>query len=422
MPTVGISDLPLDLARVASEAVEICRRLIPINTVNPYSGDPDPGGEAPGQAFLAPLLEELGATVTLFEPPPDIYQRMGTLGPAGRVFTGRPNLVAEWRFGRGAGPRILIQGHIDTVGVTGMTIEPFSAKVEGGRIWGRGSTDMKGGMAAAVAALRELARHAAALDGSVVLLSVVDEECDGAGAGSMACVDRGYRGDVAICVDGSGPLITHGCNGVLTCCIHLRTEGGHAARLGSAATAVDKAVEVAAAIRQFRARRWTEKQAAVNLGVLRSGTHPAVVATQALLAVNIVYTLEEAREAEAAGYGYGGVRVREAFAQAVREVAPEAELEWVKDLIPFSTPAQHPIISEFAAQHASVTGTAPALEHMPAWSDACYLAQHGGMPTLIYGAGVPDKAHAPDEYTEIWRVETCAQVLSAYLYNKLGRS
>ena len=102
---------------MAQEAISFCIDLVRINTVNPYSGDPQPGGELAGQNYLQPLLIEAGAEVTRFEPPADIYQRMGVLAPRQRVFTDRPNLAAEVTFGDGTGPRILMQGHIDTVGV-----------------------------------------------------------------------------------------------------------------------------------------------------------------------------------------------------------------------------------------------------------------------------------------------------------------
>ncbi|MEI6502589.1 MAG: hypothetical protein WCP21_16390, partial [Armatimonadota bacterium] len=92
------------------EIVQLCRSLVQINTVNPYSGDRAPGGEKAGQAFLAPLLERLGGQVTLFDCPADIYTRTGILGPRGRDFRDRPNLVARFDFG--PGPTIVLNGHM----------------------------------------------------------------------------------------------------------------------------------------------------------------------------------------------------------------------------------------------------------------------------------------------------------------------
>ena len=119
-----------EVDRLSDEMVEICQKLVRANTVNPYSGDANPGNELNGQIILKPVLEDMGAQTRMFETPPDIYERMGVIGPKGREFAGRPNLVGEFTFGSG-GKRIIINGHMDTVAVTGMEIDPFSAEVNG---------------------------------------------------------------------------------------------------------------------------------------------------------------------------------------------------------------------------------------------------------------------------------------------------
>ena len=131
---------------LSDEMVEVCRELVQANTVNPYSGDPNPGNELNGQVVLEPILKEMGAQTRMFDTPPDIYERMGVIGPKGRKFAGRPNLVGELTFGSG-GKRIIINGHMDTVAVAGMTIDPFSGEVKDGKIWGRGASDCKGNLA-----------------------------------------------------------------------------------------------------------------------------------------------------------------------------------------------------------------------------------------------------------------------------------
>ncbi|RKY60340.1 MAG: hypothetical protein DRP95_04315, partial [Candidatus Latescibacterota bacterium] len=68
---------------LSEEIVSLCRDLVRINTVNPYSGDPEPGGELEGQRFLEPILKGLGAWTRMFEPPNGIYGKMGMLGPEG---------------------------------------------------------------------------------------------------------------------------------------------------------------------------------------------------------------------------------------------------------------------------------------------------------------------------------------------------
>ena len=175
------------IARVQSledELVKMCRRLVRIPTVNPYSGDSTAGCEKAGQLFLQPILKRLGGRTRLFAPPPDIYARMGVLGPKNRSFEDRPNLVAEFDFGR-PGRQIILNGHMDTVGAAGMEFDPFAAELRDGRIFGRGTSDCKGGLCAGVIALKALMPFRKHLRGRVIFQSTVDEECNGGGAGTI---------------------------------------------------------------------------------------------------------------------------------------------------------------------------------------------------------------------------------------------
>ena len=409
--------------RITQEALELCRLLVRTNTVNPYSGDPNSGGEAAGQILIHSWLAETGASITQFEPPADIYARMGVSGPKDRSFEGRPNLVAEWVFGSGRGPRLILQGHMDTVGTQEMIIDPFSGSIKDGRIWGRGASDMKGGMAAGIAAVRALCRHADDLDGSLVFMSVVDEECDGIGAGALACLDGGYRGDAVICLDGVGPAIHVGCDGVVTAKIRLRSSGGHAAQRHKTPNALDRALEIARAINAFADQRCESVGRGTNLGVFRAGSHHSATPTTAELAINISYTLAEAKESARQGKGYGGHLVKEAFARMIESVDPRAQLEWVKDAIPFEPlDEKHPEVLALQEAYHAEAGTRPPVNPFYAWSDACYHSYFGEMPTLIFGAGTPNTAHGPEEYNETERISACARILTRYLFDRLSRT
>lgn len=119
-----------------------------MHTVNGHSGDAKPGNEANGQDVLEPLLGDFDARIERFDCPADIYERMGVLGPRDLDFRGRPNLVADLVFGAGE-PTILQQGHMDTVGIDDMRAEDApSGDIRDGRLWGRDSSDMEGGLAA----------------------------------------------------------------------------------------------------------------------------------------------------------------------------------------------------------------------------------------------------------------------------------
>ncbi len=411
---------------LSDELIELCRELVRTNTVNPYSGDPNFGLEAAGQLILKPILEDMGAKVRLFEPPDGIYSKMGVLGPKERDFKGRPNLVAEFEFGR-PGKRIIINGHMDTVAASGMSIDPFSAEVKDGLIWGRGTSDCKGGLASGLIAIKALLPFADELSGSMVYESVVDEECNGSGAGTLACCYEGYRGDAAIVVDGNELEITTGCGGCLTADLNVAGRMGHAAGT-EGVSAIEKAMIIKGGVDSFkREREKLHPNAKVNLGIFRSGVHPAVVPGDAYMSLNIVYELEEAEKAEREGYGWGGKEIMGIFEKAIKEAessdswfeAHPTQMDWVKDLIPFQTPEDSDLIGDLKVACEDVLGTSPNVKSIPAWADAAYLYHFAKTPTVLFGPGFLKFCHAPDEHISIENLTNSAKVLALYLYRQL---
>ena len=171
------------------EAVEILRKLVRMNTVNP------PGNERPAQEYLAGLLERAGLEVTLAGPDPE-----------------RPNLVARLR-GKADGPVLGLLSHVDTVGAdpAGWRHDPWSGALDDGCVWGRGTLDMKSQTAAEVVAACSLAREGWRPErGDLVVISVSDEEVDGTGAEWLTT----QRPDLARCDyllnEGAGELFAVG--------------------------------------------------------------------------------------------------------------------------------------------------------------------------------------------------------------------
>lgn len=407
------------------EIVELCRSLVRIATVNPYSGDRDPAGESSGQEFLQPLLEGLGAQVDLFDCPADIYERSGILGPRNRDFGGRPNLVATFDFG-GEGPTILVNGHMDTVGIDNMP-DALSAELRDGCIHGRGASDCKGGLTVAVSAIRALLQAGEKLRGRIVLQSVVDEECNGGGAGTLACLDAGYTGDVAVFVDGNDDTLTMGCGGCLTADVFVEGQEGHAA-LGTGVSAIEKGLVIKQAVDEFKRQRETLRpHCKVNLGIFRAGAHPAVVPGSAYLSLNTVYECQEALASKESTGVYGGGPIREQFERIIREAeagdewlsAHPSRIEWVKDLIPYDQPQDDPWVRRFEEAFREARGTAPVYDKMIAWSDAAHPAALSGIPTILYGPGVGGAAHSSHEYLTVAALVNCTKVLATFLRREL---
>jgi acetylornithine deacetylase len=183
--------------------LDLNRTLVSIPSENRYPN----GDEERVQEFVEGCLEDLGCRTDTFLPTdvPGLTEHPAYLG--GRNYEGRPNVVGKKR-GAGGGRSILFSGHADTVprGEDPWSVNPFSGAVEDGKQYGLGIFDMKGGMAAAMMALRALSELGIRLAGDVTIETVVDEEFGGAN-GTLACRLRGYEADVAIVPEPSNLII-----------------------------------------------------------------------------------------------------------------------------------------------------------------------------------------------------------------------
>jgi len=446
MKLIGAERALLDRVDARREAlVETVRELVRIDTVNPYSGesprggdslgDPSSGspgaiprgqaGEVAGQDAVEAHLRALGATTRRFEPPPDTYERAHVIGPRGRSWKGRPNLVGEWRFG-GDGPHVIVVGHIDTVGVQGMA-NPFGAELRDGRIWGRGTSDDKGGLAVGLAAIEALLTRRNELRGRLTYLSVVDEECNGSGAGIIACTLEGIHGDAAISVDGEGLEITRGCGGVVTADIIVHGMGGHGS-FGNGVNAVEKAIRLAeAALRFGDERRARLPHCLLNLGIFHGGTLHAVIPDRVRLGMNVVYDMSEAMEAKDRTGVRGGQLVWDALERAVREAeagdqwlrAHPSDLVWVKDLVPYEVSPDTPVVRDMRDAARDVMGVEPTVAKMTAWTDSCWLQVLADTPIVVFGPGEADVVHGPKEHVKVDQLVVAAKAIALYLYRAL---
>ena len=413
--------------RRRDQLVDLCRRLVAINTVNPYAGDHTAHSEKEGQEFFADYLRRLGPTQDIFECPDDIFDRCHLVGPTGRVFRDRPIVVNQWSFGQGRSS-LIVNGHMDTVGAGGMDFDPFGAEVRDGCILGRGTCDDKGGLAAAAIGIEAALEFADHLDGRLVFESVVDEECSGSGAGTLACVERGYRADAAVVVDGPGAPLVRGCGGVLTAEIHVTGQPGHAAA-GTGVNAIDKALVLKPALDRFRDQRHASGTGrAVNIGVFRGGDHPAVVPAEASWALNMCYTHDEAVAAEQAGLGWSGREITQAFERAVADQAHTdpylrdhpPTVTWIKDLYPYQLPASHPFEQTCLDAARLAAGHDVGHQVLDAWFDAAHLNRRGGMPVVGAGVGDGTQAHTRHEYVHIDDLVQTARLIALLVIRQLA--
>lgn len=400
---------------------QVCE-LVAIPTVNPFSGDPTPAGEAAGQAWIERQFLELGAEVRRVPVPADIYARCGVPGPPGRNWVNRDNVVAAWHFGEG-GPTILLNSHMDTVGTAGMSISPFDPVVKDGMIFGRGSSDSKGNLVMGLTAMRALIDSGLLKRGRVVFESVVDEECSGSGAGTLACCEAGVTGDLAIVMDGSRGLVVTGCNGIATVWLGVKGRAGHSSQ-GLAVSAIDKGMVVKGAVDAFMAENAKRYPGCGGtLGVFRAGTHPSTVPGEAVLAVNLKYAIEDARMAERETGVWGSGLIRKRFETALQDlggrdpwfVQEPVVVTWTTDMVPFETDVRHPLVLTAVQAATEATGLTPEAGIMAAWFDGARLSKRLGIPVIGLGHGGSAQAHTASERVKIDDLTAGARTLALTL-------
>ncbi|MBH05645.1 MAG: hypothetical protein CMJ20_04925 [Phycisphaeraceae bacterium] len=404
---VNLDQLDADIIALREQLVEITRDLVRINTVNPYSGDRQTPshGEVAGQRYIENTLKNLGATsIEVFEPREGIYERMGVRGPKERSFKDRPNILGHFQFPQ-PGPAFLINSHMDTVGVDGMVIDPFSAELKDGRIHGRGSADQKGLLTAALIAVEAILKQRDRLCGELIVMSVVDEECNGAGAGTLACVEQGLKADAGILTDGFDYKLCHTSKGMITAEIFVAGESGHCSSPDSAVSAIDNTVVVKKGIDRFiQSRKERNPSLAINLGVMRSGVLPSVVPNDGYLALNAEYSVQEVMRN---GKPPSGEPIRTELAAAITEQidiekhpwlkAHPPRVELLKDFPPVEVDPDQKIVRDALHAARAILGPDVTYDQFIPTCDGGHLVLKAGIPMVFFGTAELAQCHTPHE-------------------------
>lgn len=415
------------VADMKDEQIASTRDLVAIPTVNPYSGDDSAGSEAAGQDWIEQEMRQMQGDVRRIDVPDNVYELGRIIGPSDRSWSDRQNVVGEWTLGSGDGKCIVLNNHMDTVGTDGMEFDPFDPVMKDGLMYGRGSSDTKGNMVMGLVAVKAILANSSGLDGRIIFESVVDEECNGAGAGTLACCFEGITGDIAICLDGSTGGLVNGCMGIATSRVLVSGKGGHSSTGGSV-SAIDKAIAVKEQIDVFRDEHVeAHPSCVINIGMFHSGTLPAIVPGEAELQLNMSYDTQDAELSEEAFGVWDGAVFRQRFQDAMAGMGHLDEwfnrkpvrVEWIKDMYPFISDANDPLIQIVANAASEVREEEVCVKPMTAWFDGAHLARRLGIPCVGAGRGTPGKPHSADEYVVIDDLLKGAQSLALALYRLL---
>ncbi len=343
-------------------------------------------------------------------------------------YEGRLNVVGK-RKGTGGGRSILLNAHIDTVPEGDHSLwtqPPYAANLVNGRVYGRGSCDMKGGLTTHLAALAALDACGIRLKGDVTIAATVGEE-DG-GIGALATVLRGYHADAALVTEPTELALVTACEGSLVFRLSITGRSAHAATRDEGVSALEKFIPIFNDLMAFEQERNATlrhplydvfaNKVPVNVGVVRAG--------------NWASTVPEHLEAEIR-VGFLPGEELEAFKQVVTEriMTIASQDAWLSEhppvityfggqFIAAETPADAPICSAVRAAHLAVTGRPARTEAATYGADMRHFIAFGGMPCIMYGAGDIKLAHAPDEYIEVDELLTAAKVVAVALVEWCG--
>lgn len=353
--------------------VGLLAELVGADTTNPG------GDERAGLELLARRFEERGIATRI-----DAYR------------DGNANLVATVRFGAGAGPTVLLNSHIDVVPAgDDWASDPFSARVEDGRVYGRGSADAKGSLAAMTVALLSLLDDPS-LDGTVVFTAVGDEEVGSTGARALV---RDVAADACIVGEPTDLRLMTAHKGSVRPVIEIRGIAAHAATPHAGANAIvgsgDLLVRLAALADRLAERGHPLVGAPTLTPVLVSGGE-APNAVPERVRVTIDRRLVPGETADQAVAEIE--EVLDAFSAANAPLVAS-----IADLAPSTggpseTPRDHPFV--LAAQAAmTAVGEEPALAGLVVNCDMTTF-RAAGIPTLVLGPGTLAVMHTRDEYVE----------------------
>ena len=366
-------------------ALDLARTLVSTPSVNPALA-PGATGESAIARLAAGWLEEWGFDVELLEFEP-----------------GRPSVLA--RLERGPGRSLLLAGHLDTVGVEDMEIEPYDPVVRDGRLWGRGSADMKGGIAAALAAARDLA--AEELPGTLLVALTADEE--EAAGGCRHLVAQGLSADAAIVCEPTSLAIMPAHKGFAWIQIDFRGQAAHGSRPDRGVDAIRHAGLFLARLDELEARLQQRKRhpllgfGSIHAGTIHGGTAPSVYPSRCRL------TLERRT---LPGEAVAGLLSDVEFLIAqLRSDVPslDAGLEVTLHQAGSEVPPDHPLVIALsrALQEARVE---PQIRGMSAWVEAA-IYNAAGITAVCFGPGSIEEAHTAGESVPVEQIEAAHHAL-----------
>jgi acetylornithine deacetylase len=392
--------------------VHFLQKLVQLDSVR--------GRESEVQRFIAGTLDTMGLTVDQFAPDVESLRGHPAFQPPDLPFSGRPNVVGIYR-GSGGGRSLVLNGHVDTV-VTEPEDQwmdgPFSGALREGNIYGRGSSDMKAGLAAMTMAVGTLLDLGVKPRGDIILEYAVDEERTG--LGTLACVVKGYKADAGICCETSDLEVMPACIGRLWFTIRIRGKPSGIAARWESVSAIELGIKIVRAVddlEKVRIRTLTHPLYPDNRGALpcavtmfNSGSFPSATPEEAILKGSMgLMPYEDLASAKAQLVQHiHMVAMEEPW---MRQHPPEVAFDGMA-AAGAEIPVDHPIVQIVQEAYRQVLGRPPVLSGRMGAADTRFLIRYGSTPTVIFGPGSTAQMHAMNEYVPVHNVVAATKVLA----------
>jgi acetylornithine deacetylase/succinyl-diaminopimelate desuccinylase len=333
------------------------------------------------------------------------------------VKEGRPNLLAAVDSGR-AGRHLLFCGHTDTVPPNaGIAVDLFAAVEKEGKLYGRGTADMKGALAAMAGALVDLAEKKSLAAGKVTLAAVIDEEMESLGA--EALIRAGFRADAAVVGEPTSNKIAIGHKGLEWLSVEFTGRAAHGSTPEAGINAISAAAYFVRLVEEELGPEFKKRRdpilglPVINMGTISGGDQPSTVAAHCAIKLDRRWVTTETIEQVFTDLEnlLNKVRARQPGLKTGISRVPGGMSTMIHG--PLTIDPGHPIVKSAQKALAGVGRQAEGLTVFPAWTDGALLSREGKIPTIIWGPGELGHAHSPEENIRLEEVHAAAKIYAA---------
>jgi acetylornithine deacetylase/succinyl-diaminopimelate desuccinylase family protein len=322
---------------------------------------------------------------------------------------GRPSIVGVLR-GTGGGKSLMFNGHVDTVSLASYEADPLSGALgsKDGKdvVFGRGSLDMKGGVAAALAALSSIKASGRIPRGDIIVAAVSDEE--DASQGTQDILAAGWRADAAVVAEPTMNAIATAHKGFVWIEVDILGVAAHGSDPSAGVDAILHAGWFLRALDQYQAKLPTDDllgRASMHCGLIRGGEEPSSYPGKCTVTVEFRTVPAQSENS-----------ILSDISAMLRDITKEnPRFQHADPRIAMSRPTQklatdHPLVEKAIKCGTAIFGTKPVVQSVPFWCDAALLGQ-AGIPSIIFGpagAGL----HSKEEWVEVQSLEELAKVFT----------